>query len=317
MTTVPGMDLQRLKANLSRGLPAIVGDNTHVALISNGKLPQKQTTKRGVELSVEVLDDDACEWARTINRKGVVYIARTDEDHAKFPTVRRFFPLSSPEGWKEKLLPNALMDPEDEIPAPLSPKDYLANPVIVGSTVGTIAGSMTYAGTKHWIRPLGFVLAGLFLGVAEVIPYPAVSFASSTIINKTTTVIDLAADPSGNFWAAFKAWLADARLFVTTVTFVMDGVWYLYLSISGFLAYRSRLVFGLDSPTKPVHVPVNMPIVIEPIDSAATSGQSDIEVDIADVVSRPADQLDSHVACQGDLLILGEYPREHCARRSA
>ena len=51
-------------------------------------------------------------------------------------------------------------------------------PVVIGGTIGTIDGSMIYGGSNHWIRPIGLISAGLFLGMAETTSYPVASASS-------------------------------------------------------------------------------------------------------------------------------------------
>ena len=166
-TNLPAGDLGMLKSHLLRGLPAIMGCPNSVDLVSDGGLPHQKTTKSGLELSVRVLDNDGIEWAREVMRSGRIFFTRNGLNHPLLSTATRYFPLIDASSWKDHLLvtiPGEVLqdsespqDNEESISPPVLPA-----PVLIGGTLGTIAGSMMYGGPNHWIRPIGLISAGLF-----------------------------------------------------------------------------------------------------------------------------------------------------------
>ena len=186
--------------------------------------------------------------------------------------------------------------------------------VLVGGTVGAIAGSITYGGSNHWIRPLGLILAGLFLGIAETTDYPVVSTSSSFVVNMASEFVEIATESSTNFWSTLKSWLIDLLFFLTTAAFAMAGVWYAYLKIAEFLVAMTRRVLSGKSAQVTAEIPNTVttckatpvqpkktprPIVEDIVDSAATSGQSD------DDLFPGKDTFPLGERCQSDRLFFG------------
>ena len=107
-------------------------------------------------------------------------------------------------------------------------------PVVIGGTIGKIDGPVIYGGSNHWIRPIGLILAGLFLGMAETTSYPIASASSGLILNMTSDFVELATESSNNFWVTLDSWIVDLSFFLTAAAFVMAGVRYAYLEIAEF-----------------------------------------------------------------------------------
>ena len=106
---------------------------------------------------------------------------------------RAFFPLYDENNWGGPL---SITTP-DEVP-PLGEEEeevsqrVLPAPLVIGGEIGTIAGSLIYGGSNHWVRPIGFILAGLFLCMAETTSYPIASASSGLILNMTSDFAELA-----------------------------------------------------------------------------------------------------------------------------
>ena len=324
-TNLPAGELMTSKSHIMRCLPAIMGSRDSVAIISSGGLPHQKTTKSGLELLVRIIDDDGIEWAREVMRSGLIFITRNGLTRPILSTAKRYLPSTDANDWRDRLLvtiPDEVpLDSEENVGQPV-----LSSPVIIGGAIGAIAGSMIYGGTNHWIRPIGLILAGLFLGVAETTSYPIVSTSSSLILNMTSEFVEIATESRNNFWITLKSWIMDLLFFLTTSAFAMAGVRYAYLEIAECLVAMTRqIIFGTASiaptPTIVTHSPAfsprpvircpppfapifpndhrNVRTVDDVVDSSATSGQSEDDQDLKDSGVDPSER------CKADRLFVG------------
>ena len=189
--------------------------------------------------------------------------------------------------------------------------------MLIGGTLGTIAGTLVYGGSNHWIRPCGLILAGIFLLLSEKTSYHVASSSPDVILNMTSEFFEIATAPINNIWPTLKIWIIDLLFFLTTAAFAMAGAWYAYFTIAEILWNMKRMVFPGDPLENPTDTPpgtvhptavreprpqtpsLSEPIVEEIIDSGATSGQSDDDV-------RPKEEhVDLESRCQSGRLSLG------------
>ena len=290
-----------------------MGFRGNVALVSDGGEPHQKTTASGANLSIKVMDDDGSEWAREAMRSGRIYVTRSGMEHPSLVTSNMYCPLKGANHWRDFIMMTnedhatgsgatdtqpsqmeTVLTSQTNEPQTDSADDGINHlpiaSVLVGGTVGAIARSITYGGSNRWIRPMGLILAGLFLGIAETTDYPVISTSSILIVNMTSEFVEIATEPSTNFWSTLESWLIDLLFFLTTAAFAMAGVRYAYLKIAEFLAAMTRRVLPGKSaqvteeapntvtickatPVHPKKTP--KPIVEDIADSSATSGKSD------------------------------------------
>ena len=175
---------------------------------------------------------------------GRIFVTSNGLNRPILPKATRYPPSLGAKNWREREIAFRWRFPTNCTPpmGKWAAIMYFPPPVLIGGTVGTIAGSMVYGGSNNWIRPLWLISAGLFMDMAETTAYPIVSASSVIFLNMTPDFVDLATESSNNFWVMFKSWIVDLLFFLTTAAFAMEGVRYAYLEIAEFPAEKTRLL---------------------------------------------------------------------------
>ena len=191
-TNLPEGDLRAPKPHLQRGLPNILRNPNSAAPISGGWYPHRETTKSGLRMSVKVWGEDGSERSRKIANSRRVFIARYGADQPAVYTATKYYPLGDPDGWGDHLLvvtPNADVAPDEDLGGPSFPAH-------------TILGWGGWG--DRWINDLRrnrqldstvmIFHIGAFSGLAETTPYPTVAATSLLLIDKTSEIINVAAE---------------------------------------------------------------------------------------------------------------------------
>lgn len=239
-----------------------------------------QTTNRCLDLAVRVLDEEGRSCAHRIIGLGIVRIARDGVGNPTIPTAFLYWVIANSSQWRSFLgqpLPAGAVSPPPTDPGILRRSSCPIK--LLGITFGLAEGSIAHTGRCSWIRPFGFLRAGLMLCFATT-EYPITTTAGMLFANKTTSLIDMAADSSSFSMWDLESWIFDLPCSATAcVGFGL--LWYAYRAVAADLIRLSRdCRGGAKQPGIISPELTRNPIRSKPPSEEATSVRSDLDGEV-------------------------------------